>query len=199
MLIVLGQITFFFFLYWLFRDTYGNQETETILHEIIWVSLLSANMLFFLLSTLLFLCVHCRDPGYSTSISKEKFYVLLDKAIAEGRSLDYFCFFCRTIYSLTGTHCMTCGKCVEGFDHHCSFVNNCIGYKNHAIFLNFLGTAVLYIMFSIANACFVIYRNFSVCNDPLLYHPDTSFCDSDGDAGIVIVASCSFFILLNLL
>ena len=62
----------------------------------------------------------------------------MDKALSEDRNLDYFCFFCRCIWSQSSVHCMTCMKCVEGFDHHCSIINNCIGYKNHGNFLTFL-------------------------------------------------------------
>ena len=97
------------------------------------------------------------------------FYIYLDKAIKEKRNLDYFCFFCRTIWSSTGVHCMTCGTCIEGFDHHCTFVDNCIGFKNHAKFLNFLWAAFFYTLFLLTNTCWVFYMNGWLCNK--LEHP----------------------------
>ena len=28
-------------------------------------------------------------------------------------------------------HCRICDKCVEGFDHHCKWLNTCVGSKNY--------------------------------------------------------------------
>jgi len=92
----------------------------------------------FLVSVILILLVWSSDPGYTEKIPVNKFYEYLYKSLKEERNLDYYCFFCRTLWSSTAVHCMTCGKCVEGFDHHCMVANNCIGYKNHGLFLSWL-------------------------------------------------------------
>lgn len=54
---------------------------------------------FFLLSTVMFFVTFCKDPGYTKSIQLTKFNEFLDKALNEERNLDYFCFFCRCIWS----------------------------------------------------------------------------------------------------
>ena len=46
-------------------------------------------------------------------------------------------------------HCIICDKCVEGFNHHCFWINKCIGKKNKLIYLLFLFISLIYTLDSI--------------------------------------------------
>jgi len=41
------------------------------------------------------------------------------------------------------SHCRLCDVCTEQTDHHCSFLNNCIGRRNYNSFIAFLISAVI--------------------------------------------------------
>jgi len=48
------------------------------------------------------------------------------------------CADCNTIRTSRSRHCSICGHCVERFDHHCPWINNCIGLNNHVPFYFFI-------------------------------------------------------------
>ncbi|GET88603.1 hypothetical protein, conserved [Leishmania tarentolae] len=51
------------------------------------------------------------------------------------------CVFCRRFVQAGCKHCSVCDKCVPGFDHHCRWLNSCVGAKNYRLFATFMGVA----------------------------------------------------------
>lgn len=59
-----------------------------------------------------------------------------------GVSVKY-CATCHIWRAPRTSHCGVCNACVLNHDHHCIFLNNCVGYRNYRYFLWFLTLAVL--------------------------------------------------------
>ena len=53
-------------------------------------------------------------------------------------SEEKFCKKCNFEKINRSKHCIICDKCIEKFDHHCIWVNNCIGAKNLKYFYYFI-------------------------------------------------------------
>jgi len=56
---------------------------------------------------------------------------------------DRYCQLCKiNVISRRPHHCRNCNRCTFEFDHHCSFLNVCIGRRNHLAFMVFLISSI---------------------------------------------------------
>ncbi|CAB1336923.1 unnamed protein product [Coregonus sp. 'balchen'] len=58
-----------------------------------------------------------------------------------------FCDRCQLVKPDRCHHCSVCDKCILKMDHHCPWVNNCVGFSNYKFFMLFLAYSLLYCLF----------------------------------------------------
>ena len=79
-----------------------------------------------------------------------KFAILLESIEAEDSCvISTGCETCQTYRPPRTSHCRLCDVCTEQTDHHCSFLNNCIGRRNYSSFIACLIAAVICCAFTI--------------------------------------------------
>ncbi|GMF33741.1 unnamed protein product [Phytophthora fragariaefolia] len=124
---------------------------------------------FLTFTCIMYVYVCIKDPGYVPRSARPAYELLAteDNAVP--------CPTCVTRKPQRSKHCSACRRCVYRFDHHCPWINNCVGIGNHRSFLFFLIT--------LSSFCFTI-GTLSLCilvgRVPL--HPSApSVGDSPGD------------------
>ncbi|XP_048350460.1 palmitoyltransferase ZDHHC23 [Sphaerodactylus townsendi] len=84
--------------------------------------------------------------GYSRPLKEEP-----------GGITEDWCSKCRLVRPARAGHCRICGRCVKRLDHHCVWINSCVGEQNHLAFILvlflFLLTSVYGISLTLDTIC----------------------------------------------
>jgi len=111
-----------------------------------------------------------------------------------------FCSTCAVHVRKGALHCNVCDKCVDGYDHHCPWLNTCIGARNYRAFL--VMVVSLTVVCGLHVAAFT-YAGAQLANgDPELLHraSTTLGLSSIGCAVVLAVSGGGMLVLfLNLL
>lgn len=78
------------------------------------------------------------DPGVLKQNQDQMNQTILKLVEKNEFSIDQFCSACIIRKPLRSKHCAECDRCVAKFDHHCPWVDNCIGQNNTKYFVGFL-------------------------------------------------------------
>lgn len=103
-----------------------------------------------------------KDPGYIKRHERIDFQDVLDQTNPLNLCPD-----CKIVRTPRSRHCNICNRCVERFDHHCPYINNCVGYNNHVYFLFFIAFVVICISFNLVITIWslVVYPNSEHLSD----------------------------------
>ncbi|KAJ7994060.1 hypothetical protein DPEC_G00262020 [Dallia pectoralis] len=104
-----------------------------------------------LLSVMLYFTVSLMDPGFvlsdSAKGSSEEFEEMIPQnPISRLRRCGY----CLLLQQpMRAKHCQTCKHCVRRFDHHCPWIDNCVGERNHRWFIIYLTVQLLALLWAL--------------------------------------------------
>ncbi|NXK12273.1 ZDH12 palmitoyltransferase, partial [Herpetotheres cachinnans] len=56
------------------------------------------------------------------------------------------CGYCMVKQPMRAKHCQLCRHCVRRYDHHCPWIENCVGEKNHRLFIVYLSVQLVVLL-----------------------------------------------------
>lgn len=84
---------------------------------------------------------------------KSPLHLTLARERFNSRAYTYECDVCETSVTESAKHCGACNRCTEGFDHHCRWLNNCVGKANYKNFFRLIvATMVMSVDHTVTNA-----------------------------------------------
>mmetsp|Transcript_5794 Transcript_5794/g.11073 ORF Transcript_5794/g.11073 Transcript_5794/m.11073 type:complete len:391 (-) Transcript_5794:259-1431(-) len=104
-----------------------------------------------------------------------------------------YCSYCKASKSSDAHHCRTCGICVVDSDHHCPFINNCVGRANRRSFFVFLIWVFISVIYCAITCIQLLWRDWREISDIPLQMWEAVTSGSVGE-----IASTGIIILSNL-
>lgn len=105
--------------------------------------------------TLLTFVVACvSDPGVVTvhTVKQVQARYPFDGVLYSRRT----CKTCKIVRPARAKHCRVCNRCIARFDHHCGWLNNCVGEKNLRYFLMFLAANLSLMSYGVYGICCIL-------------------------------------------
>ena len=111
----------------------------------------SINLFIFLVNNIIVFILYFSLIFLNTRVNKPQINVL--QLLEEGKDISEYCTKCKIKKENHTVHCFICQRCIEDFDHHCYWINKCVGKKNYWLFMFFL-------YYNFYNFIFYFYLDF---------------------------------------
>mmetsp|Transcript_9204 Transcript_9204/g.9567 ORF Transcript_9204/g.9567 Transcript_9204/m.9567 type:complete len:531 (+) Transcript_9204:37-1629(+) len=145
---------------------------------------------------LVYLYLIFSDPGRKKNRNPSR---TLYNLLVTGESITDYCPCCSVRVVPYLKHCTICDICTEGFDHHCYWINNCIGKYNILIFRIFLVLVMINLVIMFVASLIVMSKTFKEVTSSSVPAPlfSLSFYTQSTKriSSIIMIAICFVFII----
>ena len=108
----------------------------SLYYNVFWLLIISLFVSFFFANK--------SDPGFLEAKDNMTWLEMVENKI----HINEYCPYCRVKKTNKVKHCHVCKKCISGFDHHCNWIDNCVGEKNKLKFLIFVSITLINLVFN---------------------------------------------------
>ena len=153
-----------------------------------------------------FIIANRSDPGFLKPTDNMTWLEMVQNKI----QINEYCPYCRVKKEGKVKHCHVCCRCVAGFDHHCNWIDNCVGDNNIYKFLFFVTVILMNLIFSFylgINSLVITkeedFLNFKIKGDNILINSLKTILNMrwlfryeiEDLIGILIIIISSFFFI----
>jgi palmitoyltransferase len=121
---------------------------------------------------IVFITLTCMDPADDEVIHKSHGpRTDFDRRQHPHVITELYCHVCDVHVTEKAKHCSSCNKCIYSFDHHCIWLNTCIGGKNYRLFLIMLSLTVMGTLIIFINSLLQFIGSFQDLSSSLSLKP----------------------------